>query len=74
MQPHEKTGWHHNKYRIYQKQGVIMRQIWVTLVSGEYGFMWGTKLPLPGDRVRIQARGSGGLLYFVEGVCSRASW
>ena len=51
-----------------------MRQIWVTLVSGEYGFMWGTKLPLPGDRVRIQARGSGGLLYFVEGGCSRASW
>lgn len=51
-----------------------MRQIWVTLVSGEYGFMCGTKLPLPGDRVRIQARGSDGLLYFVEGVCSRASW
>ncbi|ASD51959.1 hypothetical protein KNT64_gp007 [Pseudomonas phage PspYZU05] len=51
-----------------------MRQIWVTLVSGDYGFMWGTKLPLPGDRVRIQVRNQEGVLGFVTGICSKATW
>lgn len=51
-----------------------MQQIWVTLVSGEYGYMWGDKLPLPGDRVKIRVRQTNGTLAYVEGICSRASW
>ena len=33
-----------------------MSQIWVTLVDGSYGYMWGDALPLPGDTVTIRVR------------------
>lgn len=51
-----------------------MSQIWVVLVTGEYGYMWGDALPLPGDTVTIRVRQTNGTMAYVTGICSRASW
>ena len=51
-----------------------MSQIWVTLVSGEYGYMWATALPLPGDKVTIRVRQTSGAMVYVTGICSKATW
>lgn len=52
-----------------------MSQIWVTLVDGSYGYMWGDALPLPGDTVTIRVRQhTDGSYTKVTGIVSRASW
>lgn len=52
-----------------------MSQIWVTLVDGTYGYLWGDALPLPGDMVTIRVKPAGSAAtHKVTGICSRASW
>ena len=51
-----------------------MSQIWVTLLDGSYGYMWGDALPLPGDTVTIRVRHTNGSYTKVTGIVSRASW
>lgn len=51
-----------------------MSQIWVTLVDGSYGYMWGDALPLPGDTVTIRVRNTSGTYSKATGIVSRATW
>ncbi|AFU63956.1 hypothetical protein CPTAKMNP4_006 [Salmonella phage vB_SenM-AKM_NP4] len=51
-----------------------MSQIWVTLVDGSFGYMWGDALPLPGDMATIRVRQPDNSLKKVTGMVSKATW
>lgn len=51
-----------------------MSQAWVTLIDGQYGYMWTDALPLPGDTARIRVRQTDNSMKWVTGIVSKASW
>ena len=48
-----------------------MQRYWITLVSGDYGYMFAEKKPLPGTWVTILVENSDGSKHEVYGRVSR---
>lgn len=50
-----------------------MRRYWITLISGEYGYLQAAKKPLPGSRVVIWVEDSISEKHKVSGRVSRVN-
>ncbi|WCZ66275.1 hypothetical protein [Yersinia phage MHG19] len=48
-----------------------MRKYWITLITGEYGFMYADAPPLPGTYVTITVRNVDGTRYKTTGMVSK---